>query len=98
MTLINISNVNLSITEVQPGYAPPEIITTDYLRKLCAQMDSQAFYAAIVGFILALMTIIYYGRIRHRLEAHVASFFDKLLLVGIAMCFAVILVRLLRAG
>lgn len=92
-------NLDLNVSNwTQPGTQAPEVITTDFLRKLCEQMDNQAFYAAWVGFALALITIVYYGRLREKIEPKSAAFFDKLLVVGMAMCFVIIIVRLLRAG
>lgn len=77
-----------------------QVITTDILRALCKSMDDQAYHTAIAGFILSLVAIIYFGRIREyflkKQQEKVVHFSDKFLLTLIALCFAIIIVRMLR--
>lgn len=80
----------------------PEITTTEMLQELCREMDDQAFYTAIAGFVISLLSLFYYSRWRPKLEKSenpwLRPFMDKLLQAGTALMFAVIIVRLLRAG
>lgn len=105
MNEINISDISINFS--QPGLEPPNKITTEYLIELCGKMDNQALYSAITGLCLAILALFYFGRIKpwliHKelqgdLPTWFIPFMDKLLLTGIAMCFVVIIVRILRAG
>lgn len=105
MTELNISGLSVNFT--QPGSAPPKTITTADLLEVCRQMDDQALYSAITGLVLGIAALLYFGRLRPWLAMKQQSgeypewcvpFCDKLLLTGIAMCFVIIIVRLLRAG
>lgn len=101
MTEINITGLALNFT--QPGMTPPKEITTDVLLEVCKQMDDQVYMAAIGGMILSILAIVYFGRVRRKLqkdhpESIAIPFLDKFLLTMIAMCFVIIIVRLLRAG
>jgi predicted membrane protein len=95
---INITNLSYTKDPLKTGE-----ITTEYLMKLCGLMDTQVYHAAIIGFILSLLIIIYFGRIRDHLikkltQTWIIPLLDKTLLIGIAMTFAFIITRLLRAG
>lgn len=96
-----IMNVTVLVNGSQPMMRP-EVTTTEMLRDLCAQMDSQAFYVAVGGFVVSVASLFYYGRLRPKLldkdPAWLVPFLDKLLQTGTALMFAVIIVRLLRAG
>lgn len=82
-------------------------VTTQMLRDLCAQMDAQAFGVAITGLVLSIITLFYFGRIRYWIRRQsemgcaptwLVPFLDKFLLTGIAMCFVILIVRMMRAG
>lgn len=103
---MNFTFTDISNLTIPNGYPGKTVITTELLQDICTKMDTQAFHVAIAGFILSLFTMAYYGRIRPwiikqqdagRFHKHTMYFFDNLLLTGLAMCFAIIIVRLLRA-
>lgn len=94
--LINGSVLNFTISE--PIQSAPRVITTEDLLAVCGSMDAQILWAAILGLVLALGTLVYLRRLRSRLGASEQLFADKLLLAMIAMAFVVVIVKVVRGG
>lgn len=91
----------INSTTFSPLNSDRTVITTDYLLKLCGMMDVQAYYAAYVGFVLAVIAILWFGRLRKWVEtkekyAWFIPLFDKLVLTLIGICFAFMIARLGR--
>lgn len=80
----------------------PVVATTARLLEICGGLDAQAFGFAVAGFILSIVTLFYFGRARPWLllrgDDAAVTFADKFLLVMLALCFAAVIVRLMRAG
>jgi len=85
-----------------PTSAAPVVATTSRLLEICGAMDAQALGYAITGFTLSILALFYFGRVRAWLllkgEDTLIAFGDKFLLVLIALSFAAVIVRLMRAG
>ena len=84
-----------------------EVLQATELSRICGTFSGQAKIAAIIGLFLAIVSIIYFGRHRERIalwllkhdeRGLLLAVCDKLLLIGIAMCFAVITARLFYGG
>lgn len=84
-----------------------EVLKATDLSRICGTFSGQAKTAAIIGIILAVISIIYFGRrreqialwlLKHDEQGLLLAIIDKLLLIGMAMCFAVIITRLFYAG
>jgi hypothetical protein len=94
--------VNLSFywnDSVQPGVVDPVVVTTQKLLELCGRMDVQALWAGWAGLVLSIALLFWHGRIKERVrDEYTRRFIDKFLHTLIAMCFVIIIVRLLRAG
>lgn len=93
---------NYTIPQVQTGCAP----SIDHLSidQFCKASDGQAVQVAIAGFILGMLMVIYFGKLRVWMMEHqkipgwVVAFLDKFFVVLNAMAYAIILTRLLHAG
>jgi len=76
-------------------------IKTMELARYCGEFSTQAKTAAIIGLLLTILALFYFGRWREpivrRLGDQVVTV-DKALLFSIAVCFAVVITRLFYGG
>jgi len=96
----NLTAIPVNVTTVPPWQRTE--VTTEFLQQLCGLMDQQAFYAAIAGFVLTILAIVYFGRIRRKLEQSskpwIVPLLDKLFLTLIGLTFAFIIGRMMRGS
>lgn len=80
----------------------PIAVKTAEIARLCGTFSGQAKTAAIIGLLLSLVAFFYFGRYREQVVKAFGPvgiiWADKVLLVSIAICFAVVITRLFYGG
>lgn len=96
----NVSGINVSDALTQQFYGRQDfVMTTQDLLDVCGAFDQNALVAAILGLVLSVGFMFYLGRWRSRIkdEKH-KVIVDKAFLTTIALCFVIVIVRVLRGG
>lgn len=94
---MNLSDFVINVSAV-PG--DKSGITMVDVAAFCGASDAQAKIVSIVGFILGMLLIVYFGRIREQLVKYprIVQFLDKFLLVSNVLSFGIIITRLYYAS
>lgn len=91
---------NLSPMEWAAQQDPISIKTAELVR-FCGEFSTQIKTAAIIGLLLTIIALFYFGRWRPAVLSSLgdkAVWIDKALIIGIGMCFAVIITRAFYGG
>jgi len=97
----NVSEVakNLSDGLTQQFYGRQDfVMTTQDLLDVCGAFDRNAVFAATLGLISTIAFLFYLRRWRSKLDEKHQILIDKMTLTFVALCFAIVIVRILRGG
>lgn len=110
---MNITAANYSLESVfraanvspMDYYRDPLVLTTSELQEICGVFSSQAKIAAIIGLLLSILLIVWFGRYGWRMRAQLQEesplaciLIDKVLLITSALMYALIITRLYYGG